>query len=82
MNNQKTLIEDIHKHCKNKRLKKNILKMNNIRLMSNGTKVQIDNSQYTNATSSYDRIPQQVTDPVIESVFKRTHFGLYKELMA
>jgi len=42
MMNQKTLIEDIQKHCKNKRLKKNILKMNGIRLMSNGTKQQIE----------------------------------------
>lgn len=38
MMNQKQLIEDIQKHCKNKRLKKNIFKMNGIRLMSNGTK--------------------------------------------
>ena len=36
MMNQKNLIEDIHRHCKNKRLKKNIFKMSGIRLMSNG----------------------------------------------
>ena len=36
MMNQKNLIDDIHRHCKNKRLKKNIFKMSGIRLMSNG----------------------------------------------
>lgn len=39
MINQKNLIDDIHRHCKNKRLKKNIFKMSGIRLMSNGQKV-------------------------------------------
>ena len=36
MMKQKNLIDDIHRHCKNKRLKKNIFKMSGIRLMSNG----------------------------------------------
>ena len=81
MMNQKALIDDIHKHCKNKRLKKNILKMTDIRLMSNGGRVQIENPQFTNATSSYERVQQPFTDPVIDSVFKKSHWGLYKELM-
>jgi len=56
--------------------------MDDIRLMSNGAKVAIENPQFTNASSSYDRVPQQFTDPVIESVFKKTHFSLYKEIIA
>jgi len=71
--NQKALIEDIQKHCKNKRLKKNILKMGGIRLMSNGTKQSIEQPQYTNASSDFEKMPRTVNDPVIENVFKKTH---------
>ena len=68
MMNLKEKIDDIQKHCKNKRLKKNIFKMNNIRMMSNGARVAIENPQFTNASSSFERVPQSFTDPVIESL--------------
>jgi len=67
MINQKSLINDIQKHCKNKRLKKNIMKMNGIRLMSNGTKQTIANAQYTNASSDFEKMPRTINDPVIQN---------------
>lgn len=55
--------------------------MNNIRLMSNGHKVAIENPQFTNASSSYERVTQPFTDPAIEAMQKQTHYPLYKELL-
>ena len=62
------MISDIEKHCKNKRLKKNIYKMDYLKLINN--KDQVYNPGVTSASSDYDKLPRVINDPVIDSCLR------------
>ena len=65
---QKNFIHDISTHIKNKRQRKKVLKMENIRLMSNGMKQPIETNLFTNASSEEKGIgARNIQDPAIES---------------
>jgi len=61
------MIEDIEKHCRSKRLKKNIYKMD-MRTGMSGAK--IDNSALTMAASDPSKLTGNSADPVIAWQFK------------
>lgn len=75
------LAEDLEKYCKNKRLKKNIYKLDMIHCQHNGQKQGIEHSNFTSASCDYERIPRVTNDPVINNMFKRMHAPAYQELM-
>lgn len=52
------MVEDIEKHCKNKRLKKNIFKMDLVNAKNNNGKIGLDAPIFTLASSDYQRIPR------------------------
>jgi hypothetical protein len=58
------MIEDIEKHCINKRLKKNIFKMDCNKYYKQNKQTQ-DNS-FTLASSDYKKLPRVQNDPVID----------------
>ena len=75
---QKQLIEDIEKHCRNKRLKKNIYKLDCVKIggpnigaapvaQKEGTPVY--NPAVTNASSDHEKLPRLMNDPVIDQSF-------------
>jgi len=76
---QKSLISDIEKHCKNKRLKKNIYKMDYLKLINN--KDQVYNPGVTNASSDIDKLPRVINDPVIDSCL-RANNSLISDIMS
>jgi hypothetical protein len=67
---------DINKHCRNKRHKKQIFKMEGIRVqgsnMGSGTKIGSNekliqyNPSVTNASSDFEKLPRTANDPVID----------------
>jgi hypothetical protein len=59
------LIEDIEKNCKNKRLKKNIYKMDLLLAKNNNGKLGLDAPIFSLASSDYLRIPRLANDPII-----------------
>ena len=56
--NQRNLAEDIEKYCRNKRLKKNIQKIDLIHCQSNGQRISVENNIYTLASSDPKNIPK------------------------
>lgn len=79
--NEKKLADDLEKYCYNKRLKKNIYKMDILHCAHNGQKQGIDQNAFTSASCDYERIPRVTNDPVINSMYKRVHAPAYQELM-
>jgi hypothetical protein len=69
MLSQANFIRDIEKHCHSKRLKKNIFKMDCIRLGHDGAK--IDSSLVTMGASEAIKLVTNSADPVIEYQFKK-----------
>lgn len=79
---QKQMIEDIEKHCRNKRLKKNIYKLDCVKIgapnaraapvaQKDGTAVY--NPAVTNASSDHEKLPRLMNDPVIDQHFMQTN---------
>ena len=71
----KMLADDLEKYCYNKRLKKNIYKLDMIHCQHNGQKQGIEHSNFTSASCDYERIPRVTNDPVINNMFKRMRNG-------
>ena len=82
LHKQSSLLEDIEKHCHNKRLKKNIYKMDYLKLIAQNppAKDQVYNPGVTNASSDYEKLPRFINDPVIDSYF-RSNNSLINEVM-
>lgn len=76
MISQQTLINDIEKHCRNKRLKKNIFKME----CSNRILPQPYNS-ITLASSDTAKWSKQIIDPIIDNQFKKLNMVNYQSIM-
>lgn len=83
LSEQKTIIEDIEKHCRNKRLKKNIYKMDCLKLITSTapTKDAVYNPGVTNASSDYEKLPRVINDPVIDSYFRTKTGDLFSDIM-
>ena len=91
LQNQHQLIMDINKHCRNKRHRKQIFKMEGIRVqgstVGNGTKIGSNekviqyNPSVTNASSDFEKLPRTANDPVIDYQFKKKNSFCYKALM-
>lgn len=75
--NEKMLADDLEKYCANKRLKKNIYKLDMMHCTNNGQKVGIESAAFTSASCDLERIPRVTTDPVINSMLKRVHAPAY-----
>ena len=67
------MIDDLEKHCRNKRLKKNIYKMDCIKFSTNTNSVApvqkdmpVYNPAVTNASSDPEKLPRLHNDPVID----------------
>lgn len=83
------MIEDLEKHCRNKRLKKNIYKMDCVKIgrpLPQAAPVQKDVTVYnpavTNASSDPEKLPRLVNDPVIDQYFKQTNARLFQDIMS
>ena len=67
---------DINKHCRNKRYRKQLFKMEGIRVqgstVANGAKIGTNeklvqyNPAVTNASSDFEKLPRTANDPVID----------------
>jgi len=79
MMTQQKMIDDIEKHCHSKRMKKNIYKMDCIRLGHQGAK--IDNPSVTMAASEALKLTANSVDPVIEWQFKKMNTTHYQNIM-
>ena len=79
--NHKVIADDLEKYCRNKRLKKNIYKLDLMHNMHNGSKQSLDAPAYTAASCDYDRIPRTAADPVIDQIFKKNNSVAFQELM-
>lgn len=89
--NQQQLIMDINKHCRNKRYRKHLFKMEGIRVqgsnVGNGAKIGTNeklvqyNPAVTNASSDFEKLPRTANDPVIDYQFKKNNSFCYKTLM-
>ena len=75
MLNQQKMITDIEKHCKNKRMKKNIYKMDCIRM---GSKQHQEQMQ---AAASAANTAVIMPDPVIDYQFKMRNVYNYQHIM-
>ena len=80
---KKSMIQDIEKHCRNKRLKKNIYKMDCVKLvMQPAPSDQVYNPGVTAASSDYEKLPRAaVNDPVIDAQFKKKNESLLNSIM-
>ena len=75
---QKQMIEDIEKHCRNKKLKKNIYKLDCVKIggtnigaapVAQKEGVPVYNPAVTNASSDHEKLPRLMNDPVIDQQF-------------
>jgi hypothetical protein len=76
LNQQSKHLLDIEKHCRNKRLKKNIYKLDYLKLIQQpGPSREAGgyNPGLTNASSDYDKLPRVMNDPVIDSLLRKSN---------
>ena len=82
---QRQIIEDIEKHCKNKRLKKNIYKMDCVKIAqpvpNPKQETPVYNPAVTNASSDHEKLPRMMNDPVIDQNFKINNARLFQDIM-
>jgi hypothetical protein len=87
---QKEMIEDIEKHCRNKRLKKNIYKLDCVKIggknpgaapVAQKDGAPVYNPAVTNASSDHEKLPRLMNDPVIDQHFMQTNARQYQEIM-